>query len=258
MQNEKTTEQLTREYEANMPSEILDMIKAFDWKKSLRMIVMQNQIMIDVATDLEQSVYLMLLGVVSAQEVYERLIESYEFSEDKAKKVLEEIEEKIFNPLFKQLSEMDGDEKQQSSATMAQQPQSLDSRDAILAEIEKEEPVVIAKTNPVQVQTPEPVITINKVTEPMSVTKAEPSVDMRKNMMESPGVAKPFSLNTEKTMVMEDIKLPVIDANKGIVEDPISSGLSKATIVAPVTEKPVEKVPARPAGAPDPYREPIE
>ncbi len=258
MQNEKTIEQLIRQREVNMPPEIMALIQSFDWKKSLRMIVTQNQIMIDVATDLEESVYLMLLGVVSSEEVYERLIESHEFSKDKAKKVLEEIDGNIFTPLFKQLSSLDQDEKPQSSVTKAQQPQSLDSRDAILAEIEKEEPVVVAKTSPMPVQVPEPVITINKVAEPIMEHKQESPITINKPVVESPGVTKPFSLNADRPIVAENIKLPPVQISQGIQADPISAGLSKTTITVPVAEKPVEKAPVRSAGAPDPYREPIE
>ncbi len=111
MQEEKTLQQMTREFEVNMPQEILDVINAFDWKKELREIVRENNLMLDIGSDLEQSVYLMILGAVKVDAVYERLVETHEIPEDKAQKVLYEIESRIFNQLSERLAKADGGEE---------------------------------------------------------------------------------------------------------------------------------------------------
>lgn len=254
MQNQKTTEQLIREYELNMPPEIMDIIKQFDWKRELRMIVMQNQVMIDVGSDLEQSVYLMLLGVAQVEDVFERLIDIHELSEDKAKKILEEIESKIFNPLFKKLSQLDDLEKPESITTQAQSVHDPEDRDGILAEIEKEH--VESAVRPEIVK---PIINNTIVTPEIKInTISTPVKESNENTI-SPGVARPFSFNNnEKVIIKEDPKIIIMEPVKGIQADPISSGLSKPTIVAAPLNTITPNVPPKAAGAPDPYREPLE
>jgi hypothetical protein len=252
MQNQKTTEQLIREYEINMPPEIMDMIKQFDWKRELRMIVMQNQVMVDVGADLEQSVYLMLIGIAKVEDVYERLIDAHELSPDKAKKILEEIENKIFNPLFKKLSELEDTEETESITTQAQGVRDPENRDEILAEIEKEHTEIVIKPEvlkPVINNIPETEIKINTINTPVK--------ESNENVINS-GVARPFSFNNaEKVAVKEPLKITE-EPVKGIQSDPIASGLSKPTVMAAPLNTITPNVPPKTAGAPDPYREPIE
>ena len=262
MQNEKTLQQLTREYELNMPPEIMELIKAFDWKRELRTISLQNQLMADVAADLEQSVYLMLLGVVKVNELFERMIDVHDLSEDRTKKVLEEVDSKIFTVLHKKLSELEDKEPEPvilkpvsvpSIATIS--TNDTQDRDSILAEIEKEEipGIVISPIN-------KPIMDI-KVEEPKttpSLGVIAPKIPENKiNIIQNPGVAKPFSFNAEKSIIPEQPKIVATETVKGIQPDPVASGLNKATVMA-APEIPVQSnAPVTPK-APDPYREPIE
>lgn len=226
MQNEKTLQQLIQEYEASMPPDIMNIIKAFDWKKEVRTIVNQNQLMIDVGADLEQSIYLMILGAVQVGELYERLIETHEIPEDKTRKIIEEIEVQIFNPLHKKLIEIDGvEDKKVSQAEPV-------SREDILAEIEKE---------------PEPIKP--KITFQIPQAQSTPSVSKPPQHVEDPGITKPFSISSHTTVDAKELELPTGKIAEGVQEDPIHAGLTQAT----ATTQPVQK----PATL-DPYREPIE
>jgi hypothetical protein len=231
MQNEKTLQQMIREYEANMPPEIMNLIKSFDWKKEVRTIVNQNQLMIDVGSDLEEAIYLMLIGVTKAVDLYEQLIEVHEIPEDKAQKIIQEIEVQIFNPLYKKMMELD---EKDSSTTSTKTP--ITPRDEILAEIEKE-PEVLIKFN-----------TASK--ESTSTPKQETSP------ISDPGITKPFTVSAGTTMQVEAEKIaaPTEQSNtpaqpiapvQGVQENPVAAGLTKPTATA------------KPYSA-DPYREPIE
>lgn len=263
MQTEQTLEQQIREYEANMPPEILNLIKSFDWKKELRMVVNQNQLMIDIGSDLEQSVYLMILGVLQAKDLFERLVEVHEMPADKAQKVIEEIEAQIFAPLHQKLVELDDEEVAVTppSAPVAASyasspvpplatfvsvtpaPADKTTRDDILAEIEKE---------------PEPLIKINKPVEPVSVT--QPVVDVFKpaislDVENDIGIARPFSLPLAKEVEISEPIITVDSVAKGVQIDPIATGLGQPTSMqaqAPVISAPTKSYVA------DPYREPIE
>jgi len=236
MQNEKTLEQMIREYEANMPPEILTLIKSFDWKKEVRMIVNQNQLMIDTGADLEQSVYLMILGAVKVDDLYERLMDVHEIPQDKAQKIIQEMENQIFNPLHKKLMELEEKDTQEEPVSLVMgekqsntMEQEVMSRDDILAEIEKESAPIVKPLNP-----PANTIPVNK-------------------MPEDKGVTKPFTLASTKEI---DVQEPMLSAGKvveGVQQDPVSAGLKSSTVTQP---QPVQ-TPVAPR-ANDPYRESIE
>jgi hypothetical protein len=233
---EKTLEQMIREYEAQMPPEIMDLIKSFDWKREVRTIVNQNQLMLDVGTDLEQSVYLMLLGAVKVDDLYERLTDTHEMPDDKAKKIIEEAEAQIFKPLHQKLLALDAadEQKEIESKPKGSVPPMIvmgsQSRDAILAEIEKE---------------PEP-ITINK---PAPLVETKP-VDVP---MQNSGIVEPFSLSQTKEIKIEEPALAMGEVAQGVQAEPVSTGLTQPTVMrAPVEQPPVKSYVA------DPYREPIE
>ena len=141
--DEKTLKQMTREYEQEMPEEILKMINEFDWKRELRGIVRENNLMLDVGTDLEESVYLMLLGAVKVEDVYDRMIDTHELPDDRVQKVLHEIELKIFNPLAKKITGIEGyedsPEDEKAGSVVLSGAETEHSRDSILAEIENDE-----------------------------------------------------------------------------------------------------------------------
>jgi len=229
MQNEKSLQQLIQEYEANMPPDIMNIIKAFDWKKEVRTIVNQNQLMIDVGADLEESIYLMILGAVQVEELYERLIETHEIPEDKTRKIIEEIEMQIFNPLHKKLIELDGVEDKKTKII---EPA---SRDYILAEIEKEPEPIKPK---ITIQIPQ-----------AQATSVSSTITTGAQVVEDPGVTKPFSISSHTTVDTKELELPTGKVAEGVQEDPIHAGLTQAT----ATTQPVQK----PATS-DPYREPIE
>lgn len=234
MQNEKTTQQLIREHELNMPPEIMALIKSFDWKREVRTIVSQNQLMIDVGADLEESIYLMLLGVVHVEELYERLTDTHQVPQDKAKKIIEEIELQIFNPMHKKLMELPSEEVVEKKAGTP--------RDTILAEIEKE-PEIFINLNMDSVNnesTPSPIKTPphDGIVKPFSVTKSASPIEKKEPLVETRPqiVTAPLSINTGTVT--------------GVQQDPIASALTQKTQTqAPIqTQKPY---------AADPYREPI-
>jgi hypothetical protein len=227
MQNEKTLQQMIKEHEAQMPPEIMNLIKSFDWKKEIRTIVSQNQLMIDVGADLEESTYLMILGVIRATDLYERLIDTHQIPEDKTAKIIQELENQIFNPLHKKLIELD------------KKPVSSNSRDVLLEEIERE-PEVLINLNVASIQENK---TQDKIISPVAT---------------SDGIVKPFTLSTEKTVQIEKEQIvtpmsaPIIKITpaQGVQENPVEAALTKPTVTqAPIIQKPIVM---------DPYREPIE
>lgn len=241
MQNTKTLQQSIREHELNMPSEIINLIKSFDWKKEVRTIVNQNQLMIDVGGDLEESIYLVLLGVVTAEDLYKRLIESHEVPEDKAQKIIQEAESQIFSPMYKKLMELPSEDSVQNETTTPTTP-----RDAILAEIEKE-PEIFVNLNVASIKS-------NKMS----------------NIIETPssqnvGIVKPFSMNltpsVEEKEIIQEKKIEIdtlpplfnMAAVTGVQEDPVASLLTQPTQV----QAAAPTLGAKPYAA-DPYREPIE
>ncbi|MEN9921512.1 MAG: hypothetical protein RLZZ517_490 [Candidatus Parcubacteria bacterium] len=244
MQDTKTLEQKIREYEANMPAEIMDIIRTFDWKKEVRVIVSQNQLMIDIGGDLEQTIYLVLLGVVSAQDFYERLVDGYEIAEDKAQKILEETENQIFNPLYKKIMELDEKTESNPVSTPSIPTSSVAAphRDEILAEIEKE---------------PEPLIKLNfspkkeeSVVSPSSpAAPVNPAPVANVESVSNPGVVKSFTLSPEKTVQVEakQIEAPVVEPVKTEEVKPVETALTKPTVASAPKNYSV-----------DPYREPIE
>lgn len=233
---EKSLEQMIREYEAQMPPEIMDLLKSFDWKREVRTIVNQNQLMLDVGVDLEQSVYLMLLGAVKVDDMYERLTEIHEMPDDKAKKIIEEAEAQIFKPLHQKLLALDAadEQKEREAKPKGSVPPMIvmdaPSRDVILAEIEKE---------------------------PESVTIRKPVPQVEPNAfdvpMQNPGIIEPFSLSQTKEIKIEEPALAMGQVAQGVQAEPVNTGLTQPTAMhAPVEQPPVKSYVA------DPYREPIE
>lgn len=223
MQNEQTLEQVIREYETMMPPEIMTIIKAFDWKKEVRTIVNQNQLMIDTGSDLEQSIYLMILGAVKVEDLYERLTDAHELPDDKARKIIQEIEVAIFDPLHKKLVDLD---KTNPVSNKASSVEDHGDRDSILAEIEKE-PEIITKPAP----------------------KFDPSKINQNQTQEVQdfGITKPFSINSTKVVDIKESELAAGPVAQGVQEDPVATALTQPTVVqAPKNY------------AADPYREPIE
>jgi hypothetical protein len=222
---DKTLEQMITEYEAQMPPEILNLIKSFDWKKEVRTIVNQNQLMIDIGADLEQAVNLMLLGALSVTDLYEQLTNAHELPDDKAKKIIGEVESQIFNPLHQKLIALDKKEEPKGPS-MGLTP----SRDDILAEIEKE-PVLVTK--------PEKTSFSAAMSASVS-TPATPANDI--------GINKPFSLSTDKAVEVQAPSIGSGEVVTGVQQDPVATGLQKPTVTAAPTKSYVA----------DPYREPIE
>ncbi len=226
MQNDKTLEQMTREYEANMPPEIMSIIKAFDWRREMRAIVNQNQLMIDIGADIEQSIYLMIIGAVKLEEFYERLMDVHELPEDKARKIIQEIEVQIFNPLHKKLMELGDDEDIETASDPTV------SRDSILNEIEKE---------------PEPVVVKSKFN-----FVPNPAQSNTTDSTGNDGIVKPFTVAPTKEELDLKTKMPDSKTVEGIQNDPVEIGLKNSTVTQ--TRAPI--APTR-AYSSDPYRESI-
>ncbi len=250
MQDEQTLQQSIREYETNMPPEIMDLIKSFDWKKELRTVVNQNQLMIDVGADLEQSVYLMLLGVVKVQDIYERLMDVHELPEDKAKKIIEEIEELIFKPMHQKLMDLEEKETRQSNSLASASlnnptsvPDKEPSRDDILAEIEKEPIPVIIK--PIMAPQPVPIAPVVEVAK-VETVEVDTENDIR--------IKRPFSISYSQEVSPSK---PLLEKPaEGVQQDPVSVGLGQATVVK-AQEPQASQAPTKSYVA-DPYRESIE
>ncbi len=256
MQNEQSLQQMIREYEANMPLEIMELIKTFDWKKEMRTVVNQNQLMIDIGEDLEQSIYLMILGVVKVSDLYERLTDVHEMPADKAKKVIEEIETLIFIPLHKKLMDLEEKEtkqvgalEKQSLRTSMEVPGKEPTRDDILAEIEKDPEPAVIKPFILQTNIPEPVAeeVINPVIDISSTPEVSSENDIR--------IARPFTLSTSKVMDVQEPELGMGKVAEGVQQDPVNTGLNQPTVMK--TQVEATQAPSKSYVA-DPYREPLE
>lgn len=235
MQNEKTLQQSIQEYESNMPPEIIKLIQSFDWKREVRTIVNQNQLMIDVGSDLEESIYLMMLGVIDVEDLYNRLIDIHEIPEDKTKKIIEEIEQQIFNPLYKKITELDGESESVSSSSVSSI--TVPHRDEIIAEIEKE---------------PEPLIKLNLNATPSTDDITNSKNETSSNPVQNDGIVKSFAISSKEPIMPPPP--PPIESTKiveGAIENPIKATLQNPTITINPEQKPKGYVP-------DPYREPIE
>lgn len=239
MQTQKTLQQMIREYELNMPPEIMDLIKSFDWRKEVRMIVNQNQLMLDIGADLEESVYLMILGVIDIEEVFNRLIEVHELPQDKVQKILQEVERQVFDLMHNKLIELEkqdlGAEKKQIATPSSTFDDVHVSRDEILNEIEKEEPEIVINTN-----TP--------------VSTSAQSTPMSSPDMSTGGVREPFSLTFKKEEQVPEIRQPVAHET---IDDSVDLGLTQST-VAKSPDLPPPPPPVAKSYVVDPYREPIE
>lgn len=234
MQNEKTLQQMIQEYEAQMPPEIMNIIKGFDWKKQVRMIVNQNQLLLDVGADLEESVYLMILGIADIEEVFERMMTVHELPQDKVQKILLEVEKQIFEPMHSQLTKLEPSKTETSSSAPA--PVSAQSQ---VPEPKEESAPVIPQMSASNTQTP-------------------PSTPISNSIPQSSGIREPFSMNAN-TEEDDDVKIDV-DAMDTL--DPVAMNLNQATVSEPepipAPEKKEENSPVEKKYAVDPYREPIE
>lgn len=256
MQNDTSMQKQIQEYEAQMPPEIMNVIKSFDWKKEVRMIVNQNQLLLDVGADLEQSVYLMILGIVEIGDVFERLMEVHELPEDKAQKILTEVERQIFGPMHKKLLEVGPEEESNSSSPVSASTPASTSisqskpmtatthalmREEALSEIEKE---------------PEPVI---KNIPPIIDLTASKNLSQKSSAPQS-GPIEPFSLSfntsddTKEVVLPGEINLAPITENSVEEKNPVELNLTNSTVVE--TDKPSMSAPTK-SYAVDPYREPI-
>lgn len=257
MQNQKNLQQMIREYELNMPPEIMDLIKSFDWRKEVRMIVNQNQLMLDIGADLEESVYLMILGVVQIEEVFERLIEVHNLPQDKVQKILTEVEKQVFEPMHHKLTDLEKDDTSTpASSVSSSTPPAFSisstpvatptkevtfdsiSRDEILGEIEKDaEPILPKPTTPVVEITPA------STPKPFEIPTA------------STGAREPFSFASQKSTPSG---MPIITSiGEDTMQDPVGSALTKP-IVAQTEVSESKPTPPVKNYAVDPYREPIE
>jgi hypothetical protein len=265
MQDEKTLKQMTREYEQEMPSDIMDIITKFDWKAQLRGIVRENNLMLDVGTDLEEIVYMMILGAIKVEDVYERMVDVHELPEEKVQKVLHEIEDRIFNPLFARLAKTDKEDDKSDAVTGGVKlhspvdAESSDvSRDSILAEIENDEldtvqpvasnivmpggrtlaPASMEKTsaspssvNPsVGVSSSVPADTAVRPAVPEPASPVSDRLGLRDIPSSSPASSKPFSLSGEDAVEVRKIEIP--SGNEPMVQ-PIMQSPERMT-AAPV------------------------
>jgi hypothetical protein len=276
---------MVREYEQQMPPEIMNMITSFDWKRELREIVHQEALMLDVGTDLEESVYLLILGVIKVEDLYEDLVENHELTEEKAQKVLYEIEGRIFQQLNARLAKMDDDDErtqkkgEATGTTVVSGAKPADvSRDDILAEIEKDEVPPSAMSNVVMPGTGTLApASMEPATKPATTSRLGLSDDASaKTDAEKP--ADRLGLRTDAptgspVLVTETVMqgtgtgaaqtvpaAPAVPTGKpAIATDPIASGLSKPTVAAaPSQPTTVPAASAPKSYANDPYREPIE
>ena len=244
MQNQKTLQQMIREYEMNMPPEILDLVKSFDWKKEVRMIVNQNQLLLDVGADLEESVYLLILGIVDIEDIFNRLIETHELPQDKVQKILTEVEKQIFEPMHQKLIALDEKDTPKPTAQPQAVKNSLNpilstpkepkdmSREDILSEIEKDPEPMIKKEIP-------------KIDFDISENQTQ-SFEEEKPFKDD-GIIEPFSLNPDASFSTQVTPQPI--------DEPVESALTKPTVAQiPVPPPP----PLKKEYAADPYREPIE
>ena len=173
--DEKTLQQMIREYEAQIPPDIMNIINSFDWKKEVRIIINQNQLLLDVGSDLEESVYLMILGIVDMEQVFKRMMEIHELPEDKVQKVLIEVEKQIFEPMYSELSKLQpSDEKTKEEPFLTPEPEPesyVPSRPS---------PFSIGKTDTNSVeQKPSPVENVSEqidIDDPVSSTLNQPTV----------------------------------------------------------------------------------
>lgn len=283
---------MIREYEQEMPPEVMGIITSFDWKRVLREIVRQEGLMLDVGTDLEQATYLLILGVVKAGDVYEELVENHDVSKEKAQKILYEMEQRIFKPMFQKLAEIDGQEEDVQKSGGQTITSADESRDDILAEIEKDhvQPVgsniVMPGTGTLPGASMEPVTKkVDAATPPAdkpassvpaaSSAPAAPIVPPKLDRLGlhttpaatpaattvSPGSApRPGEslAPSHKTAESRPVTAPAAPTPvQGIQADPIAAGLTKPTITASPTQTTATPAPAKNYAA-DPYREPIE
>ncbi len=286
MKDEKTLKQMVREYEQQMPPEIMNIITSFDWKRELREIVHQEALMLDVGTALEESVYLLILGVIKVEDLYDDLVENHELTEEKAQKVLYEIEQHIFQQLNARLAKMDVGET--GSAYIKPKADDV-SRDDILAEIENDVPppvlsnVVMPGTGTLGAASMEPAtkpaagsrlgLSDNVSTSDAASEKPADRLGLRTDastdtaakpigaVMQPASPASKVSALESATSAPQTVPTaPVMPTAKPAVpSDPIASGLSTPTVAAaPVSPSSAPAGPAPKSYATDPYREPIE
>ena len=277
---------MVREYEQQMPPEIMNIITSFDWKRELREIVHQEALMLDVGTALEESVYLLILGVIKVEDLYDDLVENHELTEEKAQKVLYEIEQHIFQQLNARLAKMDVGET--GSAYIKPKADDV-SRDDILAEIENDVPppvlsnVVMPGTGTLGAASMEPAtkpaagsrlgLSDNVSTSDAASEKPADRLGLRTDastdtaakpigaVMQPASPASKVSALESATSAPQTVPTaPVMPTAKPAVpSDPIASGLSTPTVAAaPVSPSSAPAGPAPKSYATDPYREPIE
>ena len=258
MQNEKTLQQMIQEYEAQMPPDIMNIIKGFDWKKQVRMIVSQNQLLLDVGADLEESVYLMILGIADIEEVFDRMMTVHELPQDKVQKILLEVEKQIFEPMHSQLAKLEPSEDKAKPLSSPVPPvDTASSQSSALEPKKQDNPHVIPQAH--SASTPNSSTPVNSAL----------STPISNSVPKSSGIREPFSIKNDIDTGSKDMNVnnPVqdddikIDVDSMDTLDPIAMNLKQTTMSQPenvsVPQK-QEQSPAEKKYAVDPYREPIE
>lgn len=186
-----------------LPKPIQEAITNSDWSEKVRLICKKNQLAFDAGTVVENSTLMVMVGVLSADELLEEILEEG-VSEETAKNVIREIEAQIFLPIKNELVEtfnkfentIDEESEEDNSLdvlagnTPVEEKSPEEEREQILKEIEDMD----SSTN----QTKEPQVETNAVVEqkvdvPEIKAEEKPSEEI---------VEKPNSLEQKLTEVV--------------------------------------------------------
>lgn len=102
--NIKLKEKIEEEM-VNLPKELQEVIKSFDWGKATEEIGKKHLLDESEVNDLQTETGLVLIGLTSADSYASNVESNVGLSKEEAEKIAAEVDIKIFGPIYKKLSE---------------------------------------------------------------------------------------------------------------------------------------------------------
>lgn len=246
-----TDDEITEQRFNALPKVIQDAILNSGWQNIVRNLVKQYKLRIDQGNELENTVFGLMLGMFDSEELFDFIMNDLNLGEENAKKLFSEIDEKIFNDIYRNVMKS-GVYSDQLGANNKTEDKSLSKENYVREDIEN-----AAKDDEILTVTREELLKgIEKPDEIKNESEKAPDLS-KSNVMpinQQSMVNSQQSSTGAKDLVEAPVNLPSgndVPQKENYVEDkpvdPIEAGLSSSVSTSNKGYK--EK---------DPYREPLE
>jgi hypothetical protein len=107
---DKTSQEILEIYKA-LPKLIQDAITKSGWEKKIRDIVTKYKLRVDQGTQLENMVFGLMMGQLSAEKLYSAIVNDFELGEDQGKLLFQDVDDQVFGNIEDLIMKLEIEEK---------------------------------------------------------------------------------------------------------------------------------------------------